>query len=158
MFLGVFNVFCSGAKNHECRRLDWCCGVHSDWYRHGIGSPTPSEVVGKSWKPKTSEPSTKNPGRIRAGLFYKNNPETFIQYLVHVAIQTAFVGAIVGIFSSMAFAFQELIGPIGVGQVITIVSSLLIIRICRPAMILWRKVRNFDVYCKSVPSEIREAI
>ena len=103
--------------------------------------------------------------------FYKNHPETFTQYLVHVAIQTTFIGAIVGVLSAVFYAVNQVVPDVSglpfpfyfgavhrlvslLGQVMAIVSSLLIIRICRPAMALWRKMRDFDKYKRSLPTEL----
>jgi len=36
------------------------------------------------------------------------------------------------------------------------VSSILIVRICRPALRLWRRIRHFDQYLEGLPLDVRD--
>ena len=108
-------------------------------------------------------------------LFYRQHPDEFTQYLVQVAIRTTLIGAAVGIFSGFFFTvgqFIEITTPrvLGFlwvsrryveaagylcGQLVTILSSVIVVKICMPAMTLWRRVRHFDLYIQGVPSDVR---
>jgi hypothetical protein len=106
--------------------------------------------------------------RIRA---FRDNPHEFTQYLVQVAIRTTFTGAFVAIAAGLIFALAQAIaalatrpktgmdyedirlfstGLILIGQFVSLVGSLLIVNICRPAIGAWTKLKNFDEYSKSV--------
>jgi hypothetical protein len=98
-------------------------------------------------------------------LFYTTHPETFTQYLIHVAIQTTFIGAAVGILSALACGFSSFMAELGgqniynavvylFGHIVTTVSLILILRICSPAMRIWKRVRNFESYARALPAEI----
>jgi hypothetical protein len=97
--------------------------------------------------------------------FYRRNPVEFTQYLVQVAIKNTFIGAAVGIVAGLIYALACVLdfGPSYaremlylVGQIVAVMSSVMIVNICRPALGLWHKVQHFDEYVASVPSEIRQ--
>jgi hypothetical protein len=106
---------------------------------------------------------TRRHEEYREVLSYLRQPHAFTQYLVSVAIRTTFIGAAVGIFTSLLFALQaseigrDLERSFGtLAQIVTIVTSIIIVRICRPALKLWYRVRNFDSYVQKIPAEIRD--
>jgi hypothetical protein len=103
--------------------------------------------------------------------YYRSHPEDFTQYLIHVAIKTTFIGAMLGIISGISFAFAQVVetartglGGFGgpdilrlaqdalyvLGQFSGLVGSILIVNICRPALSMWTKVRNFAAYEKGI--------
>ncbi len=107
----------------------------------------------------------------RRVLLFRNNPHEFTQYLVQVAIQTAFTSAFVGIIAGLIYAIAQatVAIPSGMGgamnfdeinfirtslfvfgQFVTLLGSLLIMNICRPALSVRAKLQNFDEYSKSV--------
>jgi hypothetical protein len=108
-------------------------------------------------------------------LFFVGHPHLFTQYLIQVAIKTTFIGSAVGIFSGLfylvgqmgALSVRELFSwaidrealnilGFGLGQVVAIFSSVMIVSICMPAMKLWHRVRNFEEYVKGLPTKIRD--
>ena len=114
--------------------------------------------------------------RYEIVLFYRLHPHLFTQYLLHTVIRTTFVGAaagiLLGILHAIPNAFFLAIPALARGepnatqmalflglptfaQLTTVVSSVLIIRYCRPAIQLWHQVRTFEKFVDSVPSEHR---
>lgn len=91
--------------------------------------------------------------------YYVENPHIFTQYLVQVAIRTTFIGAVLGILGGVAFMFGSTplslsftwgvdlqLVFIAAGQAATTMGSVMIVGICRPALRLWTRVRNYDEY------------
>jgi hypothetical protein len=98
-------------------------------------------------------------------LYYKTNPQEFTQYLIHVAIKTTFIGALMGVISGLSFVVAQLVDAPGVGfnnshmlqtvfyatgQFVALIGSLMIVNICRPALATWTRVRNFDAYERAI--------
>ncbi|MDX9990400.1 hypothetical protein [Thiothrix unzii] len=106
--------------------------------------------------------------RIR---FYKENPSELTQYLVHVAIKTTFIGALLAIISGVSYTLAQLLDATSIGydgmssgrfaqhmlyvigQFSSLVGSIMIINICRPALTTWTKTKNFSEYENSLQSQ-----
>jgi hypothetical protein len=102
--------------------------------------------------------------------------DLFTQYLVQVAIKTSLIGAVMAIVSGVflfagQLSFAVLNGGMGIrldetigqalfamGQFAALVGSILIVNICRPALVLWNRLRSFDEYSAAVPNEIRTRV
>jgi hypothetical protein len=101
--------------------------------------------------------------RIRA---FRSDPHEFTQYLVQVVIRTTFTGALVAVFAGLMVALGQATIPLRrsiafdvdfvrtaifiLAQFVSLLGSLLIINICRPALRAWTKLKNFDEYSASV--------
>ena len=102
--------------------------------------------------------------RIRA---FRADPHEFTQYLVQVVIRTTFTGAFVAVFAGLMVALGQATIPLRsafnvdyvdfvrtaifiLAQFVSLLGSLLIINICRPALRAWTKLKNFDEYSASV--------
>jgi hypothetical protein len=117
--------------------------------------------------------------RVRAEyeevFFYQQNPVVFTQYLAQVAIKTTFIGSFVQVFANLFDAIGNglfMLGDVSpvirslardntfffVSQIVYLISAILIVGICRPAMRLWRQVRHFEAYQATVPEEIRNSV
>jgi hypothetical protein len=136
----------------------------------GLAVPPLQRWLENRGNQKLAEQERRSREEYEEVLFYRKNPETFTQYLVHVAIQTAFIGAVVAVLSALWSAVTPAIASALPHpnsdfvlilyslprEMVAIISSLLIIRICRPAMALWSKVKNFDRYEQAIPQEQRD--
>jgi hypothetical protein len=94
--------------------------------------------------------------RIKA---FKSNPDQFTQYLIQVAIRTTLTGAFIALLSGIMFALGQTIMTMKgsdldyvrnaaflLGQFVTLLGSLLIINICRPALRAWTSLQNFEQF------------
>lgn len=99
-------------------------------------------------------------------IFYRLHPHIFTQYLLNVVIRTTFIGAAVGIIAGCIYTLAQAgdfvnirilrSGLYVLGQITAVTSSVLIVGICKPALGLWYRVRNFDAYVRNVPADIRD--
>jgi hypothetical protein len=90
-----------------------------------------------------------------AVVFYKRHPEEFTQFLVHVAVKTTFIGAMLGVVAGLVFTAASLLDNArlwpfwpdrslqaflyGTGQFATVVSSVMIVNICRSGLWMWTR-------------------
>lgn len=105
--------------------------------------------------------------------FYYLHANVFTQYLVHVAIKTALLSGLMAVGSGsliflgqVVFAvsheirLEPMVGEalLAAGQAVTLVGSIAIVNLCKPALNLWRRIRNFDDYAAQVPLDVRTKI
>ena len=94
--------------------------------------------------------------------FFVDNPHLFTQYLVYTAVRVLFITAVVAAFSaapSLIAQFSEplhvLIYPLqsilyGISQFISLIGSIMIVNICRPALLYWQRTKNFEEYSRAI--------
>jgi hypothetical protein len=112
---------------------------------------------------------------------FRRKPSEFTQYLVYIGVKISFISAAIGIVAGIAFlvaqflsAYQadvsmraaeqgevpEMISqfvviiPSAVGQLVSIVGGVMILRAAGSALTTWTRVRNFDTYRQSVEATL----
>ena len=92
-------------------------------------------------------------------LQYRLNPDDFTHYLLQVSIRTVLLGAAMSVFGGAFFALTEAadLGHMGfvIGQIVTIFGSVLIVKICVPALSVSSRVIYFEKFAETVPDEFR---
>jgi hypothetical protein len=108
---------------------------------------------------------------------FRRRPSEFTQYLVYVGIKISFIGAAIGIVAGLAFLTGQFLSayqadvmmrapaelgetrrlsqfivmiPTGIGQLVTIVGTVMILRTAGSALTTWTRVKNFEEYKRSV--------
>lgn len=114
----------------------------------------------------------------RSALFYRRNPHEFTHYLLQVALHALVVIAILGIVVELRYLLagvavmtlspeeeQMLAAPhkpfafyLGffLGQGVMIFGSVVVLKVCYPAVRMYARVQNFERYAEAVPAEIRD--
>ena len=103
--------------------------------------------------------------------FYKNKQDLSVYYL-NVVVKTTFLSAFMAIFSSLLYFGGQMMQTIlttrlsldinmdqrhisilfGLGQFINLFGSVMIVTICKPALNVWGKIRNFQEYEEDLKS------
>ena len=96
--------------------------------------------------------------------FYKNKQDLSLYYL-NVVVKTTFLSAFMAIFSGflsfgglmmqtarLDFDYQFINILFGLGQFVNLFGSVMIVSICKPALNVWRKIRNFQEYEEDLKS------
>lgn len=121
----------------------------------GIATPWFQKIFDNWNKSKLTKSRKNSFEEYQRVKMYKTSKEDSTHYYLSVIIKTTFIGAFVGLFSGALFVLGELVSQTGfgfqtilysLGQFAALVGSLLIVNICRPAMLMWTRLRNFDEY------------
>jgi len=95
-------------------------------------------------------------------IYYANKTELSL-FFINVIIKTTFISAFMSILSYLFFISSQILYPIinyfysyhylnisiilpAIGQFILLIGSILIVNICKSAINVWKKIRNFDEY------------
>lgn len=140
----------------------------------GIATGLAIDPVKKFWgdrgKAKAEVQRQDIKDRYVATLFYRMHPHLMTQYLAHSILLATFVGAAMSIFVGTMlllpqfirvvpirepYAWFIIIGTQLLTQLVTVISSVVIVKYCRPALRMWRNVRFFNDFVEAVPKEMR---
>jgi len=145
----------------------------------GVGTSLAMPVIQRKLDERGNRKVLAESNRVRTEyeevLFYHQNPVLFTQYLAQVAIRTTFISAAVAIFAQLISALgsglylvsreipvaqieQPTLALSILSQLVFMISSILIVSITRPALGIWRRVRQFEKYANTVPKDIRDAV
>jgi hypothetical protein len=126
----------------------------------GIGTALITPWLQKKWddrsKSRTLDRSKRSWAELERIKTLRENPAELTQYLVYITVRTALISAMMVVAAAVpnlmaqAFHFYLLYIP---GQFITLIGSILVINVCRPALVTWDRVKNFADYEKRVLSE-----
>jgi len=112
---------------------------------------------------KNIEYERKEYERIRG---FNNNKQDLSVYYLNVVVKTTFLSAFMAIFSGLLYTSGQMMATMriesdiiydfdfikfisiltGLGQFVNLFGSVMIVAICRPALNVWHKIKNFQEY------------
>lgn len=100
---------------------------------------------------------------------FKNDRQSFHEYLFWVVIRTTLIGSLLGVFAGIIFAIPNIFDILEIpyseidfirntlyalGQSMSVIGALMIVNTCSTALRNYYKVKNFDEYEKFVKENI----